>query len=538
MALLTSCNSNSLKKTIQNTENAVFTIYTYDTFGSPMGSGTGFFISETGEALTNYHVLDGAVKAYIETNSKETYEIKEVLLSDKRKDIAKFQIDNPDNKNFSYLNLSDGVMEKGDEVIVIGSPLDYYNSVTTGIISALRADKRHGNIIQISAPISSGNSGSPVMSSNGDVIGIATFVDRAGQNINFAVAASEVISLTGNDFSTNNRKFNLKEDFIIMNLPSDGDSYDIVLNAIEFGKNQTTAYFTYTNVNLIYGKTTTIWNELGKGKDKEKYGFHITDLESDKKYYIVSSTIGATKAEGTEVELCDACQFQVYFPAIKKSLNKISICNGDDSRAWMFTDIDLSHYRHSLSIDVSMYKKLSAMSQIKSGELGYAYQLFNEILNDNPSDVECLNGLALLSYIVGNKSDSMYYLDLAIEEAPLNVLSYLNRSVLLSDQEKNEEALSDLSKAIEIDPAQPDYHYHRAKLYCKMEKFKKALEDMDTLIQSKDFKKDAYAYYLRALIHIELGNKKSAKKDIYTSFQLTNDKELEKELNRLWQIYG
>ena len=53
-----------------------------------------------------------------------------------------------------------------------------------------------------------------------------------------------------------------------------------------------------------------------------------------------------------------------------------------------------------------------------------------------------------------------------------------------------------------------------------------------------DFKKDAYVYYLRAMIYIEMDDKKAASKDIYTSFQLTDDEELEKELKEMWKYCG
>ena len=417
--ILSSC---SIKNTIQDAEKAVFTVYTYDKFGAPSGTGTGFFIDDEGTAFTNYHVLDGAVKAYIETIDGHSYEIKDILMSDKNKDIVKFTINNPDNVDLPNLSLHRGNYEKGDEIIVIGSPLDLTNSVTTGIISALRTDRSHGDVIQISAPISPGNSGSPVLTKNGKVIGIATFNRVGGQNLNFAVATKNVDELSSNDFEKENRKFNLKDDFVILNLPSDNGS-DIILNAIEFGKNQTTAYFTFINMNLMYGDAVTIWNELYK--DENDHGFCIKDQAGDKKYYIVSSSIGANKANGADVPLCDSYQFQVYFPTIKNKLERIDIFNGDDSRSWRFTDIDLNYYRNNLSVDMNLYKKLYAMSQMKEGELGGAYQMFQEILNDNPTDVDCLNGLGLISYIANNQMDAMSYFDTAIEENPLNVLSLL-----------------------------------------------------------------------------------------------------------------
>jgi len=82
----------SLKQIISETEEATFIIYTYDEFGSPAGSGSGFFIDANGSGISNYHVLDGAVKAIIKTADEKEYEIAQVLFSDKDWDIVKFSI--------------------------------------------------------------------------------------------------------------------------------------------------------------------------------------------------------------------------------------------------------------------------------------------------------------------------------------------------------------------------------------------------------------------------------------------------------------
>lgn len=525
----------SVKSTIESAEKAVFTIYTYDKFGAPHGTGTGFFIDKNGIGLTNYHVLDGAVKAYIKTIDEQSYEITEILASNKNKDIIKFNIDNVDKKTFPYLSLSNSTYERGDNIIVIGSPMNLSNSVTTGIISALRTERVHGDVIQISAPISPGNSGSPVIANNGKVIGVATYNRVGGQNLNFAITVNDIETITTNDFLKNNPKFNLKEDFVILNMHSVHGS-DIVLNAIEFGKKQTTVYFTYINMNLIYGDNMVIWNELYK--DKDDYGFRIVDKETNNTYYISTSSIGSNKQNGQIVELCDAVQFQVYFPAIKDTLHKISIENGENSRSWRFPDIDLDYYRNNLSVDMNFYTKLYAMSQMKKGELGDAYTIFQEILNEDPSDVESLNGLGLISYIADNRLDAMSYFDTAIEENPTNELSYLNRAAIFATNQNYKSAIADITKAIEIDSDQPDYYYYRASYYYALKEYKLALNDMNRLISDKDFKKEAYAYYTRARIQIELRDYKAASKDIYTSFQLTNDKDMEKELQAMWRYCG
>jgi serine protease Do len=176
----------SVKDIIKKAEEATFIIYTYDEFGSPAGSGSGFFIDKNGTGITNYHVLDGAVKAIIKTANDTEYEIDSVHVSDKDWDIVKFSIKTNGN-TFKPLNFSKKKIEKGDVVYNISSPLGLEKTVSHGIVSSLRDDKQHGEVVQVTAPISSGSSGSPLLDEKGDVFAVATFVRRGGQNLNFGV---------------------------------------------------------------------------------------------------------------------------------------------------------------------------------------------------------------------------------------------------------------------------------------------------------------------------------------------------------------
>src|SRR5206468_6507704 len=102
-----------------------------------------------------------------------------------------------EGKNFPFLTLGQTeVLEPGDHVAVIGSPLGLEGSLSEGIVSAKRegADGAR-RWLQTTAPISPGSSGSPVLDSNGKVIGIATAVLRGGQSVNFAVPAQLAVTM-------------------------------------------------------------------------------------------------------------------------------------------------------------------------------------------------------------------------------------------------------------------------------------------------------------------------------------------------------
>jgi tetratricopeptide (TPR) repeat protein len=85
--------------------------------------------------------------------------------------------------------------QEGESIVVIGNPFGLEGSVTNGIVSAVRDIPTFGRIIQITAPISPGSSGSPVVNMHGQVIGVATLQITGGQSINFAIPSERISQL-------------------------------------------------------------------------------------------------------------------------------------------------------------------------------------------------------------------------------------------------------------------------------------------------------------------------------------------------------
>jgi tetratricopeptide (TPR) repeat protein len=91
--------------------------------------------------------------------------------------------------------LATALPDEGEQIFVIGNPLKLEGSVSDGIVSAVREVPNVGRIIQITAPISHGNSGSPVFNVHGQVLGVVTIKVTNGQNINLALASSRINQL-------------------------------------------------------------------------------------------------------------------------------------------------------------------------------------------------------------------------------------------------------------------------------------------------------------------------------------------------------
>src|SRR4030095_12705895 len=160
-------------------------------------NGSGFFLSP-GQVVTNLHVVRGAVRAEIKTLDGEgkVYPVAGALDVDEEGDLALLRVDMPIERARAT-EIADALPDEGERIFVIGNPLKLEGSVSDGIVSAVREVPNLGRIIQITAPISHGNSGSPVFNLRGQVLGVVTVKVTNGQNINLAIASARVSQLHG-----------------------------------------------------------------------------------------------------------------------------------------------------------------------------------------------------------------------------------------------------------------------------------------------------------------------------------------------------
>ena len=157
------------------------------------GFGTGFVIAADGLIATNFHVIRGARQLAIVTSEQETY--KEVLVAgfDPAHDLALLRVR---DGRFPPLRFRRSELEVGERVVVIGHPRGLANTVSDGLVSGIRHLGPGNEVIQMSAPISPGSSGGPVLDDRGKVIGVSTKYSPEG-NLNFAVPIRYVEALAG-----------------------------------------------------------------------------------------------------------------------------------------------------------------------------------------------------------------------------------------------------------------------------------------------------------------------------------------------------
>lgn len=189
------CAQEDLPHLIARIQPAVVTVIIYDVSGKVIGNGSGFFIDPQGHLITNYHVLSRGARAEIKTQDGRRYPIKMVMAEDQKADLIKVRVDLPADAPHSYLQVSATRPMVGERVLVIGSPMGLDQTVTDGMVSGIRLLPGMGEMLQISAPISPGSSGGPVVNVKGEVLGVARGFLTRGQNLNFAIPGSRVLAL-------------------------------------------------------------------------------------------------------------------------------------------------------------------------------------------------------------------------------------------------------------------------------------------------------------------------------------------------------
>jgi serine protease Do len=183
----------SLPDLIKRVLPAVVTVVGFNAAGKVIRLGSGVFIDPEGHLITNLHVINGVARAEVKLPQGEIYPLTEMVASDEKADLVKLVVNLPGGVPH-YLPVSGARPEVGERVVVLGSPLGLEQTVSEGLVSAIRTIKTRGEFLQISAPISPGSSGGPVVNKTGQIIGIATFQVR-GQQINFAVPGYRVLAL-------------------------------------------------------------------------------------------------------------------------------------------------------------------------------------------------------------------------------------------------------------------------------------------------------------------------------------------------------
>jgi serine protease Do len=182
--------SHAPSNVVELLESATFLVRTYDRNGSPIGTGSGFFVGN-GVGVSNSHVFEGGEMFTIQLcGSDQEYDVTEIIRQDPNIDYVVFKVDMK-GQSCNTLKRAADYPKQLDDILVYGNPNGLLCTITRGVVSAFRKVENR-DVIQIDAAISPGSSGSPVVNLQGDLIGIATFKKTGCENCNFAVDIHEL----------------------------------------------------------------------------------------------------------------------------------------------------------------------------------------------------------------------------------------------------------------------------------------------------------------------------------------------------------
>ena len=158
--------------------------------------GSGVIISAEGEVLTNWHVVDKAVEVRCLLTNGQGVDAK-VLGTDKDVDLAVLKLDLKDKAPLPFAKLGDSsTLKEGDFVMAMGAPWGLARSVSIGIVSCthrfLPGSSEYSLWLQTDASISPGNSGGPLVNTEGEVVGITTLGSMAGGDLGFAIPSETI----------------------------------------------------------------------------------------------------------------------------------------------------------------------------------------------------------------------------------------------------------------------------------------------------------------------------------------------------------
>ena len=235
---------------------SVVLINMYNDCDEIVGTASGFFILDSKTLVTCHHVIEGAylIEAVCE-NGTSTF-CEDVIAYDRQRDLAVLSC--KETVNASPLALAESDMvSQGEDIFVIGSPLGLQNSISEGIVSALRSDY-DTDILQITAAISPGSSGGAVFNANGEVIGIVASTLIDGQNLNLAIASNEVKELLNESKGQDTTSLHT--------LYADYSTYGISNRNLQFGdvtENNDYVFFLEEEGTAFSGDTITLFQITG-----------------------------------------------------------------------------------------------------------------------------------------------------------------------------------------------------------------------------------------------------------------------------------
>ena len=450
-----------------------------DTNGKTLGIGSGFFVKPNLIA-TNYHVIEGAAKGTAKLVGKETrYNIEGVTATDKINDLALLKVTAFGTKP---LALGDsGTVRIGETVYVAGNPKGLEGTFSDGIISS-RRDKLTKERLQMTAPISPGSSGGPVLNKKGEVIGVSVAGHRAldAQNLNFAIPSNPLKKLL--------EQSKLAEPLSQGKYPVSAETYLLRGNAKYKTGDHLGAIADYTMAIRLKSDYVNAYFNRGLVKHQlGQYSAAITDFD-------IAIRLKPDDADAYLSRGLAKYGLEQYFAAIA------------DYDAVIQLKPDYAHaYNKRGIVKSDLGQHFAAI-----GDFDIAIRLKPDL-----ADAYINRGNAKAD--LGQHFAAIADYDIAIRLKPDLADAYNNRGLAKADLGQHTAAISDYDIAIRLKPDLAAAYYNRGNTKFKIKEYFAAISDYDIAIRLKpDYVK---AYHNRGLSKALLGRTLEAKQDLRTALK-------------------
>src|SRR6266567_7731747 len=436
-----------LPELVRRIKPSAVAIETFDAHGEKLSRGSGFFIAAD-RVVTNRHVIEGAYRADIHSSTGNVFPVKGVLAVDAEGDIALLKIDLPPNQA-RPLSLEKTSPQEGEGVVVIGNPFGLEGSVTNGIVSAVRDIPTFGRIIQITAPISPGSSGSPVVNMRGQVLGIATLQVTGGQSVNFAIPSERIAQLDRNSQSDNWQQISLGELVLTTSRNKRAKAVEYFRDGLSFlSKDDCERALPYfqqaTESDNSYAEA---WAQTGFCN--EKLGRHAEAIEASKK----AVTLRPSSESYFNIGLANYYlkQYREAEAAYRQSI-KLDPYNAADAyyalgltyRDWGQFDEEIQAYKHAIRLKPDYAAAYDRLGQryLQLKKYTEAIEAFKQLAILKPGDAGAQNNLGEAYEAMGRHDEAVEAFRQAIRFKPDFGKAYFNLGKTLLSQGNRDAAIA------------------------------------------------------------------------------------------------
>ena len=416
-----------------------------DSNGKTLGFGSGFFI-KSNLIATNYHVIAGAASGTAKLVGKyTTYKIEGWTATDEDTDLALLKVTAYGIKPLMLGN-SDAV-KIGETVYVAGNPKGLEGTFSDGIISS-RRDKYTKERFQMTAPISPGSSGGPVLNSKGEVIGVsvAAHRDLDAQNLNFAIPSNYLktlltLSKPAKPLSADNQTISAEIYFLRGNACYDLGLYDLAI----------------ANYDKAIGlKPTLVDAYNNRGVAKDELGQHFAAISDyDKAIQLKPDEAKAYNNRG----------------AVKDELGQHFAAISDYDKAIHLKPDEAKVY----------YNRGNAKDKL--GQHFAAISDFDKAIQLKPDDAKAYYNRGNAKGKLGQYFAAISDFDKAIQRKPDLAKAYRQRGLAKIVLDQHSAAISDFGKAIQLEPDDAKAYYSRGIAKVLLNRTWEAKQDLRTALR-------------------------------------------------------